>query len=157
MKARQTNIIGKIRTFIKRRRGSASFRQIEDRFWTTPAHQIQNELDMAVEQGLMTKEVLPSGTAFYHVDIQHDPPAPPKPPKRKCWYGGRAVVETEFPNWTRQEIREYEERRGTQEEPEKCGGCNARRKLQWVKRSLGGRGSGNHQWSLIFPRHTRVE
>lgn len=77
--------------------------------------------------------------------------------KTKCWYGGMAITEMEFANFTRQEIRDYERARHVDQSPVKCNGCHAVRKLQWVKKNLGGRGSGNWQWSLIFPHHNKVD
>lgn len=76
--------------------------------------------------------------------------------KTKCWYGGKEVASMEFANFTRQEIAEYERSRHVDQSPVKCSGCNAVRKLQWVKKSLGGPGSGCWQWSLIFPYHNKV-
>ena len=74
---------------------------------------------------------------------------------RKCWYGGHEIIDMAYANWTRQEIREDEAMRGPRE-PEACSGCGAMRTPQWVKRSLGGPGSGCWQWSLIYPHHTPV-
>ena len=78
-----------------------------------------------------------------------------KAPKRKCSYGGHEILDMEFANFSRQEIREREQRYGKQE-PEKCPACDAVRTPQWVKRNLGGPGSGCWQWSLIFPHHNQV-
>lgn len=75
----------------------------------------------------------------------------------KCWYGGKEIASMEFANWTIDEIRQYERERHVNNDPEPCHGCGAKRKLQWVKRSLGGPGSGCWQWSLIFPHHNQVK
>lgn len=71
-----------------------------------------------------------------------------------CWYSGHELAEMEFANFTRQEIRQHD---GGDPKPEKCHACNAMRSPRWVKRSLGGRGSGCWQWSLIFPHHATVK
>jgi hypothetical protein len=72
----------------------------------------------------------------------------------KCWYGGHMLRDMDYANFTPQEIREYE---GGRPKPERCQGCDAMRRPQWVRRSLGGRGSGCWQWSLVFPHHTVVK
>jgi len=75
--------------------------------------------------------------------------------QRRCYYSGHKIIEMDFANFTRQEIMEYE--CNAPIKPEACPGCCAMRRPQWVKRSLGGRGSGCWQWSLIYPHHTRVD
>jgi len=61
----------------------------------------------------------------------------------RCWYSGHEIVGMRFANFTRQEIRDYERQIGIKSEPEKCHACDAMRTPQWVKRSLGPRGSGD--------------
>lgn len=68
-------------------------------------------------------------------------------PKR-CFYS-EVLAEMQYANFTKAELLQYAPR----EKPEPCPYCGAIRTPQWVKRSLGGRGSGCWQWSLIFPRH----
>jgi len=75
--------------------------------------------------------------------------------RQKCSGGGHELADTLYANFTMAEIKRYE--RGREEQPEECRSCGAVRKPVLVKRSLGGRGSGCWQWSLIFPYHSRVD
>ena len=71
--------------------------------------------------------------------------------KTKCWYGGHVLAEMCYANFYRADIAQHENPK-----PEKCRGCEAMRTPIWVKRSLGGRGSGCWQWSEVYPHHTTV-